>query len=106
MTVDVEDYFQVEAFFPSYPPRRMGQPTNAASKRMWTVFCNYFRDKRVNGDLLHPGLGRQTLSRSLSGASSKNGHELASHGLAHISAPTSNRALQFLDDVSGAKDAA
>jgi polysaccharide deacetylase family protein (PEP-CTERM system associated) len=100
MTVDVEDYFQVEAFFPhinraDWDSRECRVEANvdrilqlfAQKGTTATFFTLGWIAKR------YPQLVRRIV---------ENGHELASHGLAHFRADHQSRA-QFLDDVRSAK---
>ena len=100
MTIDVEDYFHVLAFDGVIDralwdalPRRVEQKTN----RLLEIFA----DTRTKATFFtlgwvaerHPGLIRRIASE---------GHELASHGYAHIRADRQNR-NEFRDDVRKAK---
>jgi len=100
MTIDVEDYFHVLAFdrvinraLWDELPRRVEQNTN----RLLEIFA----DTRTKATFFtlgwvaerHPGLIRRIASE---------GHELASHGYAHIRADRQNR-NEFRDDVRKAK---
>ena len=100
MTIDVEDYFHVLAFNGVIDralwdalPRRVEQNTN----RLLEIFA----DTRTKATFFtlgwvaerHPGLIRRIASE---------GHELASHGYAHIRADRQNR-NEFRDDVRKAK---
>lgn len=100
MTVDVEDYFQVEAFFGSvnraeWDTRECRVEPNvdrilqlfADTGTKATFFTLGWVAKR------YPGLVRRIVD---------NGHELASHGLAHFRADQQSRP-QFFEDVSAAK---
>ncbi len=100
MTVDVEDYFQVEAFF--HHVRRADWDTvecrvEANIDRILQLFANH----GVKGTFFtlgwiakrYPEMVRRIVA---------NGHELASHGVAHIRADHQSRA-QFESDVRKSK---
>ncbi len=101
MTVDVEDYFQVEAFFPhinraDWDSRECRVEANvdrilelfARKETTATFFTLGWVAKR------YPQLVRRIVD---------NGHELASHGLAHFRADRQSR-TEFSDDVRRAKE--
>jgi polysaccharide deacetylase family protein (PEP-CTERM system associated) len=100
MTVDVEDYFQVQALEDAVErknwedlPRRVDRNTN--------IVLDLFADAGVKGTFFtlgwvaerHPDLIRRIVSE---------GHELASHGMAHVRASEQDRET-FKADVGRAK---
>jgi polysaccharide deacetylase family protein (PEP-CTERM system associated) len=100
MTVDVEDYFQVEAFFPHV---RRADWDNRECRVEANVdrILQLFADKSATATFFtlgwvakrYPQLVRRIVA---------NGHELASHGLAHFRADHQSR-IEFFDDVTRAK---
>jgi polysaccharide deacetylase family protein (PEP-CTERM system associated) len=100
LTVDVEDYFQVEAFF-KHVDRAEWDRRDCRIERNVLRILELFDEARVTATFFtlgwiaerYPALIRQIV---------KAGHELASHGLAHYRADQQDRA-EFLQDVSCAK---
>ncbi len=100
MTVDVEDYFQVEAFFP-HIKRANWDTIECRVEANVDRLLQLFADNRVKATFFtlawiakrYPELVRRIVAQ---------GHELASHGMAHIRADHQSR-TQFSDDVSTAK---
>lgn len=100
MTVDVEDYFQVEAFFP-YVPRLEWDSRECRVEANVDRILELFARKRVTATFFtlgwiakrYPNMVRRIV---------ENDHELASHGLSHFRADQQSR-VQFLDDVTEAK---
>ncbi len=100
MTVDVEDYFQVEAFFPHIKRTDWDKHecrVEANVERILELFATH-KVKATFFTLAwiakrYPSIVRRVVSC---------GHELGSHGMAHIRADHQSRA-QFTNDVEGAK---
>jgi polysaccharide deacetylase family protein (PEP-CTERM system associated) len=100
MTVDVEDYFQVEAFF-SHINRADWDKLECRIEANVDRILQLFADHQVQGTFFtlgwiakrYPALVKRIVA---------NGHELASHGVAHIRADHQSRA-QFAHDVQTAK---
>lgn len=100
MTVDVEDYFQVEAFFPHIARSEWDKRECRVEANVERIL-ELFARKGVTATFFtlgwiarrYPNLIRRIV---------ENGHELASHGLAHFRADQQSR-VQFLEDVSQAK---
>ena len=101
MTVDVEDYFQVEAFFP-HISRADWDNIECRVERNVDRILQLFADHGIKGTFFtlgwiakrYPGMVRRIVA---------NGHELASHGVAHIRADQQSRVL-FANDVRTAKE--
>ncbi len=100
MTVDVEDYFQVEALSPHIPREQWDSRecrVEANVERILQLFAD--ADTKATFFTLgwvaerYPQMVRRIID---------NGHELASHGLAHYRADHQSRP-QFLADVTRAK---
>ena len=100
MTVDVEDYFQVEAFFP-YVKRADWEQRECRVEANIERILDLFATHKVKATFFtlawiakrYPKMVRRVVA---------NGHELASHGMAHIRADHQSRA-QFTNDVGSAK---
>jgi len=100
MTVDVEDYFQVEAFFP-YINRSDWDKIECRVEANVDRILQLFADNGTKGTFFtlgwiakrYPAMVRRIVA---------DGHELASHGAAHIRADHQSR-TQFANDVSSAK---
>ena len=100
MTVDVEDYFQVEALSP-HIPRSEWDSRECRVERNVERILQLFADTDTKATFFtlgwiaerYPQLVRRIVD---------NGHELASHGLAHYRADHQSR-VQFLTDVKQAK---
>jgi polysaccharide deacetylase family protein (PEP-CTERM system associated) len=100
MTVDVEDYFQVEAFAP-HIAREEWNSRECRVERNMDRILQLFSDNSTKATFFtlgwvaerYPQLVRRIVSE---------GHELASHGLAHFRADHQSRPL-FLADVKKAK---
>ena len=100
MTVDVEDYFQVEAFFP-HIHRSDWNKIECRVEANVDRILELFSHNGIKGTFFtlgwiakrYPDMVRRIVA---------GGHELASHGTAHIRADHQSR-RQFADDVSNAK---
>jgi polysaccharide deacetylase family protein (PEP-CTERM system associated) len=100
MTVDVEDYFQVEAFAP-HIARADWNTRECRVERNMDRILQLFSDNNTKATFFtlgwvaerYPQLVRRIVAE---------GHELASHGLAHFRADHQSRPL-FLADVTKAK---
>ena len=100
MTVDVEDYFQVEAFF-SHVDRKDWDSRECRIERNIDRILQLFSDSDTKATFFtlawiaerYPQVVRSIVA---------NGHELASHGMAHIRADQQSRPM-FLADVTRAK---
>ncbi len=101
MTVDVEDYFQVEAFF-HHINRADWDKLECRVEANVDRILQLFADHNVKSTFFtlgwiakrYPDMVRRIVA---------NGHELASHGVAHIRADHQSRA-QFANDVRSAKE--
>ncbi len=100
MTVDVEDYFQVQAFADIVPYESWGNFESRVEKNTEKIL-QLFSDAGIKGTFFtlgwigerHPRLVRQIVAE---------GHELASHGYRHVRADLQTQA-QFREDVSRTK---
>jgi polysaccharide deacetylase family protein (PEP-CTERM system associated) len=100
LTVDVEDYFQVEAFF-SHVDRNDWDRRECRVEQNTDRILAMFAEAGVTGTFFtlawvakrYPALVRRIAA---------NGHEVASHGLAHFRAD-SQTPREFLDDVKQSK---
>jgi polysaccharide deacetylase family protein (PEP-CTERM system associated) len=100
MTVDVEDYFQVEALSPHIPREEWNSRECRVEANVERIL-QLFADANTKATFFtlgwiaerYPHLVRRIV---------ENGHELASHGLAHYRADHQSRP-QFLADVTQAK---
>jgi polysaccharide deacetylase family protein (PEP-CTERM system associated) len=100
MTVDVEDYFQVEAFFPHVPRSDWGN-RECRVERNVDLILQLFSQNDVKATFFtlgwiakrYPKLVRRIVDA---------GHELASHGLEHVRADQQSRPI-FLEDVRRSK---
>jgi len=100
MTVDVEDYFQVEAFFP-HVAREAWNNRECRVEGNIERILQLFSDSGTKGTFFtrawiaerYPHMVRRIV---------EGGHELASHGLAHYRADHQSRP-QFMTDVTRAK---
>lgn len=100
MTVDVEDYFQVEAFFP-HVDRKDWDKQECRIERNIERILQLFSDHNTKATFFtlawiaerYPHVVRNIVA---------NGHELASHGMAHIRADQQSRPM-FVADVTRAK---
>jgi polysaccharide deacetylase family protein (PEP-CTERM system associated) len=100
MTVDVEDYFQVEALSPHIPREEWNSRECRIEANVERIL-QLFADANTKATFFtlgwiaerYPHLVRRIV---------ENGHELASHGLAHYRADHQSRP-QFLADVTQAK---
>jgi polysaccharide deacetylase family protein (PEP-CTERM system associated) len=100
MTVDVEDYFQVEAFAP-HIAREEWNSRECRVERNMDRILQLFSDNDTKATFFTLGWVAERypqLIRRIVG----EGHELASHGLAHFRADHQSRPL-FLADVKKAK---
>lgn len=100
MTVDVEDYFQVSAFEPYIPRDRWDQTPQRVERNTHRILDLFAAqgDKATFFTLgwvaeRHPALIRRIVAE---------GHELASHGYAHIRV-TQQTPAQFREDVTRTK---
>ena len=100
MTVDVEDYFQVEAFF-SHIPRDEWNSRECRVEQNVDRILQLFADREVKATFFTLGWIAQRYPR-LVRAIVDNGHELASHGWAHFRADQQSRPM-FSTDVVRAK---
>jgi polysaccharide deacetylase family protein (PEP-CTERM system associated) len=108
LTVDVEDYFQVQALTEHFP-RQLWDQQNARVEHNTDRVLSLFADAGVKGTFFtlgwvverYPSLVRRIV---------ENGHELASHGYEHIRADQQDRnafrvdvrrTKQLLEDTSG-----
>jgi polysaccharide deacetylase family protein (PEP-CTERM system associated) len=100
LTVDVEDYFQVEALSNCIDRREWDRQECRIEQNVDRIL-EMFSDARVHATFFtlgwiaerYPSIIRRIVSE---------GHELASHGLSHYRADRQQR-VEFLDDVSRAK---
>jgi polysaccharide deacetylase family protein (PEP-CTERM system associated) len=100
LTVDVEDYFQVSALAPHIDRSRWNSMPCRVERNMDILF-GMFAENRVRATFFvlgwiaerYPGLVKRIVAE---------GHELASHGYAHLRA-TEQSPAEFLHDVSTAK---
>jgi polysaccharide deacetylase family protein (PEP-CTERM system associated) len=100
MTVDVEDYFQVEAFF-SHVQRDEWNSRECRVERNVDRILQLFADSEAKATFFTLGWIAQRYPR-LVRAIVDNGHELASHGWAHFRADQQSRPM-FSSDVVRAK---
>jgi len=100
LTVDVEDYFQVSALAP-YIPRSEWDRIPCRIERNMDVILGLLADSGARATFFTLGWIAQrypsVVARILAG-----GHELASHGYAHLRA-TEQTPTEFLDDIRRAK---
>lgn len=108
MTVDVEDYFQVEAFF-SHVSRSEWNERECRIERNVERILQLFADNETKATFFTLGWIAERYPR-LVRSIVDNGHELASHGWAHFRADQQSRpmfssdvirAKKFLEDTSG-----
>jgi polysaccharide deacetylase family protein (PEP-CTERM system associated) len=100
LTVDVEDYFQVSAFASRIAPHTWDQLPCRVERNM-DVILGMFSEHKVRATFFtlgwiaqrYPGIVRRLVAE---------GHELASHGYAHLRASDQSRTA-FLEDVVRAK---
>ena len=100
MTVDVEDYFQVEAFFP-YIKRSDWDQHECRVEGNVDRILELFATHKIRATFFtlawiakrYPDMVRRIVA---------GGHELASHGMAHVRADHQSRE-QFTEDVADAK---
>lgn len=100
LTVDVEDYFQVSAFA-SHISRESWDQMPCRIERNMALILSMFAEHKVHATFFtlgwiaerYPGVVRQIV---------EEGHELASHGYAHLRASDQSRE-EFLQDVVRAK---
>ena len=101
MTVDVEDYFQVEAFFHHIHRADWDQIECRVEANVDRIL-QLFSDHNIKGTFFtlgwiakrYPQMVRRIVA---------DGHELASHGIAHVRADHQSR-VQFANDVRTAKE--
>jgi polysaccharide deacetylase family protein (PEP-CTERM system associated) len=95
MTVDVEDYFQVEAFFANVQ-RRDWDKMECRVERNVDRILQLFADTGTKATFFTLGWIAERYPHVVRNIVS-NGHELASHGLAHFRADHQSRPLFFAD---------
>jgi polysaccharide deacetylase family protein (PEP-CTERM system associated) len=95
MTVDVEDYFQVEAFF-SHVRRRDWDKLECRIERNVDRILQLFADSDTKATFFTLGWIAERYPQLVKRIV-ENGHELASHGLAHFRADHQSRPLFFAD---------
>lgn len=100
MTVDVEDYFQVEAFFP-HISRADWDGLECRVETNVDRILQLFSDNDIKGTFFTLGWIAKRYPKMVRRIVAE-GHELASHGTAHVRADRQSR-TQFLDDVCGAR---
>jgi len=100
MTVDVEDYFQVEAFF-SHVQREEWNSRECRVEQNVDRILQLFADSKVKATFFTLGWIAQRYPRLVK-AIVDNGHELASHGWAHFRADQQSRPM-FSADILRAK---
>jgi polysaccharide deacetylase family protein (PEP-CTERM system associated) len=101
MTVDVEDYFQVEAFF-SHVDRADWDKRECRVEANVDRILELFARKGTKATFFTLGWVAKRYPQLVQRIV-QNGHELASHGLAHFRADSQSRP-QFSDDVRRAKE--
>jgi len=101
MTVDVEDYFQVEAFFP-YINRADWDKIECRIERNVDRILQLFADHEITGTFFTLGWIAKRYPRMVQRIVA-GGHELASHGVAHIRADHLSR-VQLANEVRTAKE--
>jgi polysaccharide deacetylase family protein (PEP-CTERM system associated) len=101
MTVDVEDYFQVEAFF-SHIDRANWDKIECRVERNVDRILQLFSDHGIKGTFFTLGWIAKRYPRMVQRIVA-SGHELASHGVAHIRADRQSRDL-FANDVLTARE--
>ena len=95
MTVDVEDYFQVEAFFGNVH-RRDWDTIECRIERNVDRVLQLFDANQTKATFFTLGWIAERYPQVVK-AIVKNGHELASHGMAHFRADHQSRPLFFAD---------
>lgn len=100
MTVDVEDYFQVEAFF-NLIDRKDWDRRECRLERNTDRILEMFGQAGVHGTFFMLGWAAERFP-SLVKRIVAGGHELASHGMSHYRADTQSRP-EFVADVSRAR---
>jgi len=100
MTVDVEDYFQVEAFF-SHVDRKDWNKWECRIERNVDRILQLFADNNTKATFFTLAWIAERFPQVVRNIVS-NGHELASHGMAHIRADQQSRPM-FAADVTRAK---
>ena len=100
MTVDVEDYFQVEAFFPHIARENWNKRECRVEGNIDRIL-QLFSDSDTKATFFTLGWIAERYPQMVRRIV-ENGHELASHGLAHYRADHQSRP-QFLADVTRAK---
>lgn len=100
MTVDVEDYFQVEAFFPHIKRESWNARECRVEANMDRIF-SLFAETGTRATFFTLGWIAKRYPHIVKRIVA-NGHELASHGLAHMRADRQSRP-QFLADVTDSK---
>lgn len=108
MTVDVEDYFQVQAFSKHFP-RSVWDEQISRVERNTDRVLSLFADHDIRGTFFTLGWVAERY-KELVRRIVDNGHEIASHGYEHIRADSQDReafaadvlkSKQILEDVSG-----
>ncbi len=100
MTIDVEDYFQVSAFAPHIPRDSWPSLTSRVEGNIERIL-KLLDESGVHATFFtlgwiaerYPAMVRRIV---------ENGHELASHGYAHLRA-SDQKAEEFLDDITRSK---
>ena len=100
LTVDVEDYFQVEAFF-GLIPRDEWDRRECRVERNVDRILQLFSDSGVHGTFFTLGWVAKRCP-SMMRRIAREGHEIASHGLAHFRADSQTRP-EFLNDAAGSR---
>ena len=95
MTVDVEDYFQVEAFF-SHVHRRDWETIECRVEKNVDRILQLFDANATKATFFTLGWIAERYPQVVRNIV-KNGHELASHGMAHFRADHQSRPLFFAD---------
>ena len=108
MTVDVEDYFQVEAFFP-HVPRSEWDSRECRVERNVDRILQLFADNGTKATFFTLSWIAERYPQLIKSITA-NGHELASHGCAHFRADQQSRPMfsadvlrskQLLEDIGG-----
>jgi polysaccharide deacetylase family protein (PEP-CTERM system associated) len=110
MTVDVEDYFQVSAFAP-YIPRESWDDRECRVERNVARILQMFDEHGAKGTFFTLGWIAERYPHLVRRIAA-NGHEVASHGYAHLRASEQTpaefraditRAKRLLEDISGSE---
>ena len=100
MTVDVEDYFQVQALAEAYPRSRWDSQSSRVERNTERVL-SLFADHGVKATFFTLGWVAER-HKALTRRIVDNGHELASHGYEHVRADSQSREA-FAADVGRTK---